>query len=131
KLEALLLRRPVLSREFSKLLAERLKATNTSLQTELNRGIIGKLSMISLVDLVQSLGQSRRTGTLVLNHFGQQARLGFRNGAIVAGRCGETCGEEVFYTVVCWPDGDFCFEQAEPSTDPADKIETDMMGLMM
>src|SRR6185436_6288364 len=107
KLEALLLRRPVLSREFSKLLAERLKATNMSLQTELNRGIIGKLSMISLVDLVQSLGQSRRSGTLVLNHFGQQARLGFQNGTIISGNCGDIHGDEVFFTVVCWPDGDF------------------------
>ncbi len=131
KLEALLLRRPVLSREFSKLLAERLKATNTSLQTELNRGIIGKLSMISLVDLVQTLGSSRRTGTLVLNYYGQQARLGFKNGTLASGRCGDVGGDEAFYTVVCWPDGDFCFEQAEPSTAEADKVETDTMGLMM
>jgi len=131
KLEALLLRRPILSREFSKLLAERLKATNTSLQTELNRGIIGKLSMISLVDLVQTLGSSRRTGTLLVNYYGQQARLGFKNGTLVSGSCGEFKGDEAFYTVVCWPDGDFCFEQAEPSMAEADKVETDTMGLMM
>ena len=84
-----------------------------------------------MVDLVQTLGQSRRTGTLVLNHFGQQARLGFRNGSLSTGRCGDIRGDEVFYTVVCWPDGDFCFEQGEPSNDPADEVETDTMGLMM
>jgi CRP-like cAMP-binding protein len=131
QLESMLLKRPVLSREFSKLLAERLKATNQSLQSELSRGILGKLSMISLVDLVQTLNQSRRTGTLVLTYFGQEARLGFRNGAMVTGICGDALGEEAFYKVVCWPDGDFCFEQAEPAADAPGKVKTDIMGLMM
>lgn len=131
QLETLLLQRPVLSREFSKLLAERLKATNASLQSELSRGIIGKLSMISLVDLVQTLNQSRRTGTLVLNRFGEEARLGFRNGAMCTARAGEVLGDEAFYTVVCWPEGDFCFEQVEPKADDPGKVEGDMMGLLM
>jgi CRP/FNR family transcriptional regulator, cyclic AMP receptor protein len=131
QLEGMLLKRPVLSREFSKLLAERLKATNQSLQSELSRGILGKLSMISLVDLVQTLNQSRRTGTLVLTYFGQQARLGFRNGQMSTAICGEFLGEEAFFTVVCWPDGDFCFEQAEPAADAPGKVKTDIMGLMM
>jgi len=131
RLEGLLLRRPVLSREFSKLLAERLKATNTSLQLELNRGIIGKLSMISLVDLVQTLQQSRRTGTLVLNYYGQQARLGFKNGTLFTAVAGEQKGDEAFYKVVCWPDGDFCFEQTEPELKDDEKVETDSMGLLM
>jgi CRP-like cAMP-binding protein len=132
KLEALLLRMPALSREFSKLLAARLKATNVSLESELNRGVLGKLSMISLVDLVQTLHQGRRTGTLVLNYTGKQAKLGFRNGNMVTGLMGDVKSEEVFYQVVCWPDGDFCFEQqTEPEDNGPGKIGTDLMGLMM
>jgi hypothetical protein len=127
----MLMRRPVLSREFSKLLAERLKASNQSLQSELSRGILGKLSMIALVDLVQTLNQSRRTGTLVLTNAGEEARLGFRNGALVAATLGDIQGEEVFYKTVCWPDGDFCFEQTEPAADAPGKVKTDIMGLMM
>src|SRR6185295_12964106 len=50
-LETLLVKRPGLSREFSKLLAGRLKATNSSLESELSRGVLGKLSMIPLLDL--------------------------------------------------------------------------------
>jgi CRP-like cAMP-binding protein len=131
KLESLLQRRPALSREFSKLLADRLKATNVSLESELSRGILGKLSMISLVDLVQTLHQSRRTGTLVLNYAGEKAHLGFRNGTLLTAVAGQTLGEEAFYRMVCWPDGDFCFEQNEPTDSDAGRVNADMMGLMM
>ncbi|HEY3323918.1 MAG TPA: DUF4388 domain-containing protein [Planctomycetota bacterium] len=130
-LEGLLLKHPLLSREFSKLLAERLKATNASLQSELSRGIIGKLSMISLVDLVQALQQSRRTGTLVLNFSGEQARLGFKEGVLRAAVAGTAMGDEAFYKTVCWPDGDFCFEAAELAVDETNHVKTDSMGLLM
>jgi len=130
-LETLLLKRPVLSREFSKLLAERLKATNASLQSELSRGIIGKLSMISLVDLVQTLNQSRRTGTLVLNRFGEQARIGFRNGALCTASAGALLSDEAFFSVMRWQEGDFCFEQVEPAADDPGKVHGDTMGLLM
>ena len=131
ELEKLLLHRPVLSREFSKLLAERLKATNASLESELSRGILGKLSMISLLDLVQTLSQSRRTGTLILSAFGEQAKLGFRNGVLCSALVSETLGDEAFYEVLCWPDGDFRFEQTEPDANDPARVHTDTMGLMM
>jgi hypothetical protein len=130
-LEALLLTRPLLSREFSKLLAERLKATNISLESELGRGIIGRLSMISLPDLVQALHQSRRTGTLVLNYSGAQGRLGFRNGFLCTARSGELMGNEAFYGMMKWPDGDFCFEQTEPKASDPGKVIADTVGLLM
>ncbi len=131
KLETLLMKRPALSREFSKLLADRLKATNVSLESELSRGILGKLSMISLVDLVQTLHQSRRTGTLILNYSGERATIGFTNGAMMTATAGDVLGEEAFFRIVCWPDGDFCFEQKEPSPSDPGQVHTDMMGLMM
>jgi CRP-like cAMP-binding protein len=131
KLETLLMRRPALSREFSKLLADRLKATNVSLESELSRGILGKLSMISLVDLVQTLHQSRRTGTLILNYSGERATIGFKNGALLTATSGDILGDEAFYRMVCWPDGDFCFEQTEPLPSDPGHVASDMMGLMM
>jgi CRP-like cAMP-binding protein len=130
-LEELLMKRPALSREFSKLLADRLKATNLSLENELSRGVIGKLSMISLMDLIQTLAQSRQTGTLVLSRFGEQSRLGFRAGAMVTAVLNDMGGEEAFYKAACWPDGDFCFEKTEPSDDPSQQISADNMSLMM
>ena len=131
RLEPLLLKRPALSREFSKLLADRLKATNVSLESELSRGILGKLSMISLVDLVQTLHQSRRTGTLVLTYSGEKAQVGFLNGTLLTAVSGDVTGDEAFYRMVCWPDGDFCFEQSEPKPSDPGRVASDMMGLMM
>lgn len=130
-LEGLLMKRPLLSREFSKLLADRLKATNLSLESELSRGVIGKLSMISLLDLIQTLAQSRQTGTLVLTRFGDTARLGFRGGAMVTAILNELRAEEAFYKSACWPDGDFCFEKTEPPDDESQRIAADNMSLMM
>jgi len=130
-LEGLLMKRPLLSREFSKLLADRLKATNLSLESELSRGVIGKLSMISLLDLIQTLAQSRQTGTLVLARFGDEARLGFRGGSMVTAILNDLRGEEAFYKSACWIDGDFCFEKTEPPDDESQRITADNMSLMM
>jgi CRP-like cAMP-binding protein len=131
QLEAMLLQTPELSREFSKLLADRLKATNVSLESELSRGVLGKLSMISFVDLVQTLHQSRRTGTLVLNCAGQQARVGFHNGAVSTAVVGAAQGDEAFLQIVSWPDGDFCFEANQSEDVETGKVESDTLGLMM
>jgi len=131
-LEGLLLKRPALSREFSRLLADRLKATNQSLESELSRGVLGKLSMISFIDLVQTLHHSRRTGTLVLNYAGQQARVGFHEGTVRTAATGETCGDEAFYEIVVWPEGDFCFETESPPEDASRfQVQTDTIGLLM
>jgi CRP-like cAMP-binding protein len=130
--EALLIRRPSLAREFSKLLAGRLKATNSSLENELARGVLGRLSMIPLLDLVQALSQGHRTGTLMLNYSGKKAQLGFRNGNMVSAILGDLLGEEAFYHVAGWADGDFCFEtQTTPDESGHGKIKMDLMGLMM
>ncbi len=131
ELEVLLQRHPMLSREFSKLLAERLKATNATLQNELNRGIIGRLSMIALPDLVQALQQSRRSGTLVLNNRTVQARMGFREGMLRSAVTPNNQGDEAFYEVICWPDGDFCFEPGEPDLQAEIRVKADNMSLLM
>ena len=130
-LEGLLLKRPALSHEFSKLLAARLKASNASLESELSRGVLGRLSMLSLLDLVQTLQQTRRTGLLVLTHQDKRAQLGFRDGAICTAVAGQVVGDEAFYQLARWPDGEFCFEQFQPGENEAEKVHTDTMGLMM
>ena len=132
-LESLLLKRPVLSAAFSKLLAERLKAASASMASELSRGIVGKLSLICLSDMVQMLNQSRQSGTMVLTQAGEQARLGFRNGALTDAQCGAHAGDEAFFHVLGWPDGEFSFERGDlPAEAPAASAVTlDTMGLIM
>ncbi|MCX7804733.1 MAG: DUF4388 domain-containing protein, partial [Planctomycetota bacterium] len=129
RLESLLGGHPELGRAFSKLLADRLKATNVSLESELDRGIMGKLSLINIVDLIQTLNASRRTGTLTVSRRGVSAVLSFRDGRLVGARVGDEEGEEAFYGLMAWPDGDFCFEQGEIRGEG--NIRTDTMGLLM
>jgi CRP-like cAMP-binding protein len=129
RLETLLGSCPALGRVFSKLLADRLKASNVSLESELDRGILGKLSLISMIDLVQTLNASRRTGLLILTYRGMEANLSFRDGRMVGAKVGDLTGEEAFYAMLSWPDGDFCFEQSE--VQDAGEIQMDTMGLLM
>jgi CRP-like cAMP-binding protein len=129
RLEELLARYPALGRAFSKLLADRLKATNVSLESELDRGIIGRLSLINLIDLVQTLSTARRTGTLTITHRGMRAELAFREGRLISARVGDEKGEEAFYGLLAWLDGDFCFEQGEVAEEG--EIRSDTMGLLM
>ena len=68
----------------------------------------------------------------MLNYTGKTTKLGFRNGNLVSATLGETKGEEAFYQVVCWPDGDFCFEaQTEADDNGPGKVNTYLMWLMM
>ena len=130
-LEELLSKHPVLAREFSKLLAARLKTTSGSLERELDRGILGRLSMISAVDLIQTLNASRRTGSLSLALGGQECRLCFSQGEVIGAVLGGLEGEEAFFELLSWPDGDFCFEQSESVDEVAGAIERSTTGLLM
>lgn len=131
---SLVLKRPALFHIVAKMVSEKFKAAAITVENELSRGILGKLSMIPLADLVQTLNQSRRTGTLVIHNRAEQAFIQFMNGAVVSGVCGKLRGEEAFYRVLSWRDGEFCFEPGEPFEVKPDRdgaVDLDTIGLMM
>ncbi len=133
-LEALLMRRPTLHREFSRIIAQRLYSSNVRLEANSSHGISGNLSMIGVVDLIQTLHASRRTGTLaVRDGRGLEACVGLREGAVSSARVGHTPGAEGFFGLLEWSDGTFSFEGGEPATDldPAVAIQGDTMALLM
>jgi len=131
ELDKLLSEQPVLAGEFSKLLASRLKATSGSLERELGRGILGRLSMISAVDLIQTLNASRRTGTLTLTYRDSECLLYFSGGEVRGAVMGELAGEEAFYPLLQWADGDFCFEQAESLDEIPGELRSTTTALLM
>ena len=133
-LEALLYRRPTLHRAFSRIIAQRLYSTNVRLEANSSRGISGNLSMIGVVDLVQTLHASRRTGTLtVRDGRGLEARVGLTKGQVSSALVGSVPGAEGFYGLLEWSDGTFSFEGGEPSlgADAATAVEGDTMALLM
>ncbi len=132
--EELLVRKPTLHREFSRIIAERLYSTNVKLEAETSHGIAGRLSMIGIVDLVQTLNASRRTGTLSLEDgSGISGRVGFREGQVVSAVVGEVPGAEGFYGLLGWQDGNFTFEGGEPQMEdvPGSAVQGDVMALLM
>ncbi|MBI3831697.1 MAG: DUF4388 domain-containing protein [Planctomycetes bacterium] len=131
QLDQLLVEVPALNRVFSQLLAARLRTVNTTLESELGRGILGKLSMISMIDLVQTLNASRRTGTLVVTGQQGEAQILFKNGQVSGALLGRMRGEEAFYTAAAWPEGDFCFEQDRTDMAADASIQKETMGLLM
>ena len=131
QLERLLNDSPELARVFSQLLAERLSTLNQTLEGEMERGMRGQLATLPFAELVQLLHASRRTGTLLLSGKGRNARLGFQNGQLAFAESDTARGEEVFYDLVRWNDGDFRLDQ-EADTFPEDaRIQTDTLAMLM
>jgi len=130
----LILKRPALFHIVAKMISEKFKAAAITVENELSRGILGKLSMIPLADLVQTFYQSRRTGTLVIHYHTDQSFILFHNGSVVSAVAGKRRGEEAFYRMLAWSDGEFCFEPSEPfelAPDRDGAVRLDTVGLMM
>jgi CRP-like cAMP-binding protein len=133
-LEDLLARRRTLYREFSRIIAERLYSVNARLEEHASRGMTGRLSMVGIADLIQTMHASRRTGTLVVTgEGGARAMVGFRAGEVTGALVGEKAGAEGFYDLLAWREGEFTFEGGEPYVEatPEAAITEGTMGLLM
>ena len=81
------------------------------LASNTDRQIFGKLGSVSLNDIIQLLGMSRRTATLELRRGNERGRVYFRNGQIVHATAGLYEGEESFMELLGWGDADFEVEE--------------------
>jgi uncharacterized repeat protein (TIGR04076 family) len=120
---------PSLNIYFNKLLVQRLRRQNVQVDAEISKGVLGKLSMITLPELAQTLNMSRRTGTLFLYTADQRGEIFFKDGQIHDARMGSEEGEEAFYSLLALKDGNFRFMEGE--IDKARAITMDTMGLLM
>lgn len=83
-------------------------------------GISGKLQEMSLADVVQLLGQQRKSGSLKIRSGpGRGTERGviyLATGEVVDARCGDLTGEEAFYRLAQLEDGTFKFANEETRT---------------
>jgi CRP-like cAMP-binding protein len=114
---------------FNRLLTQRLRRQNVQIEEELAKGVLGKLSMISLPELAQTLNMNNRTGTLHLYNADLRGEIFFVDGNAIDAKLGETEGEDAFYELLTWNEGDFRFKPGDPSREK--KIGMDTMGLLM
>jgi hypothetical protein len=74
----------------------------------------GSIRQFSLPDIVQFLSAASKTGKLGLVHeSGSEGSIFFDQGVVVHAKVGERDGEEAFFELVRWRDGDFEFEPDE------------------
>ncbi|MBI2920857.1 MAG: cyclic nucleotide-binding domain-containing protein [Planctomycetes bacterium] len=126
--ERMLDHNPQLTRHFNRLLAERLRITNRKL-VEIQDGVTGRLAMLSLPELTQSLNSSNRTGKLVLIRANQEGTVIFDKGVIHDVVLGPHRREAAFYELMKWKDGQFRFEPCEVTVAGMEPM--DAMGLLM
>ncbi|MBO6933900.1 MAG: DUF4388 domain-containing protein [Deltaproteobacteria bacterium] len=81
------------------------------------RGIRGSLSEMALPDVVQVLGNGRKSGKLVVRGNGKSGELYFREGHVWDASIGGERGEEAFYALMRIDDGEFSLDPTQlPST---------------
>ncbi len=114
---------------FNQLLAQRLRRQNVQIEEELAKGVLGKLSMISLPELSQTLNMNSRTGTLILYNGNLRGEAFFVNGTIFDVKLEDLNGTEAFYRLLTWKEGDFRFKPGDPGVEK--KIPMDTMALLM
>jgi len=120
---------PSVSVHFNKILIQRLRNTNLKFETEIEQGVSGRLSTISLTDLIQTIFLGQKTGKLLLSRRHEEGFIYFSGGKIRAVTAGELAGERAFYFLLEWEDGTFRFVQGEEEME--ENISTDTNALLM
>ncbi|MFI5302443.1 MAG: response regulator, partial [Polyangiales bacterium] len=92
----------------------------------------GSIEDMAVVDLLQTIEVSRKSGTAKLAHEGQASTIWFRDGQLIDAILGKLEGEEAVYRTLIWSEGSFEVEFA-PSGGIAREltITTSMQGLLM
>jgi hypothetical protein len=111
--DKLLEENPSLSVYFTKLLTQRLQQTNIRMMEVLDKGILGNLETFSIPELVQTLALNRRTGVLAISVKDSKAEIYFDKGFIHQVSFGDLLGEQAFYELLVWEEGQFQFQAAE------------------
>ncbi|MHC5057194.1 MAG: response regulator [Planctomycetota bacterium] len=127
--EELLAEYPHLSFYLTRLLAKRARRADAKTAAELDQGLSGRLSMMALAELVQTLHNSQKTGLLRVKNSDEEGEIYFLGGNVRHARLAGKEGEEAFYQLVTWADGTFVFEVGEQEAEPA--IFRSTMGLLM
>ncbi len=93
--------------------------------------ISGRLDAITPAELLQVFHMHQKTGKLLLDMDGGQARVSFRDGAIIAARYGELDNQEAIYLMTGETRGHFRFIPGLPSALMKAREIGDFMMILM
>ncbi len=74
------------------------------------KGFSGAISVQTLPDVVQLYVLSNATGALTIRHDGREGKLWFEAGAIPHAVTDQNRGEEAFFEIMLWRDGEFSMQ---------------------
>ena len=76
----------------------------------------GKLSDMTVMDLIQHNCMEQKTARVKIKHKNQTAEIFFRDGNMTHAISGNLTGEEAVYQIITWEDGEFFLENGGIST---------------
>jgi DNA-binding response OmpR family regulator len=90
----------------------------------------GRLSDMAVVDLIQTIEISRKSGLIQFTgEGGKQAAIYFRDGKVIDAEAGPLAGEDAVYRLLTWNDGEF--EVVFRTVRRRDVIQMSSQGLLM
>lgn len=90
----------------------------------------GQLADMAVVDLIQTVEISRKSGVIHFKHDdGKRAAIYFRSGKVIDAELGRLTGEDAVYRLLVWSDGEF--EVEFKNVRRKDVIELSSQGLLM
>jgi CRP-like cAMP-binding protein len=126
----MLLEYPVLNRYFHRILSERLRDASTQTKDgELQKGLTGKLSTISLEELIQTLYTANKTGVLTVDNNGDKGKIFIKNGLVIHAMTKSLKGEQAFFRMMTWHDATFRFIPGEVNVERT--VTMNVHGLLL
>ncbi len=120
---------PPLALTLARILANRLARAGSAVIDEVKRGLIGRLDLISPVELIQAMNVNNQTGLLAVQGERTNASIYFIDGQVADVQLGDRRGEEAFFEFLGWSRGTFRFQ---PGTrDIPRSIPGDTVGLLL
>lgn len=98
-------------------------------EKEIQEGLYGKFTDLSLVDILQLLMMNKKSGILTITREGDKAELYFTDGRMIHAEYKQYVGEEAVYNLGEWKDGIFRFESVDVNAVPT--IHTATMNVIM
>jgi hypothetical protein len=88
----------------------------------------GSLKELPLPDVIQLVAAAEKTGAFLLRDAGSEGKIFLRRGRIVHARTGSLAGEEAFYALSAWGEGEFRFDAMDTvNGDSIDKSNTELL----
>lgn len=108
---------------------KRTERTSPTSESDSHISLLGKISHISVVELLQFLNISQKSGTVIFTHDSQKGEIGFWEGKIVWARQDKLIGEDAVQAITGWTMGTFQFEKDR--IDPIVNVHTATMQLIL